>query len=87
MPSASRSSVAQLSVSASQLIKLIKSVSSLVLKNENSLLWSGFFYKKRRLISKFNQKQSFACIGVILEFFQCFNTLRNSVQCSYLARC
>ena len=32
MPSASRSSEAQFSVSASQLIKLIKSVSSLVLK-------------------------------------------------------
>ena len=32
MPRASRSSVAQLSVSASQLIKLIKSVSSLVLE-------------------------------------------------------
>ena len=32
MPSASRSSVAQFSVSASQLIKLIKSVSSLVVK-------------------------------------------------------
>ena len=34
MPSASRSSVVQFSVSASQLIKLIKSVSSLVLKKE-----------------------------------------------------
>ena len=38
MPSASRSSVAQLSVSASQLIKLIiKSVSSLVLKKEKKV--------------------------------------------------
>ena len=34
MPSASRSSVAQLSVSASQLKKLIKAVSSLVLKKQ-----------------------------------------------------
>ena len=38
MPSASRSSVAQFSVSASQLLKLIKSVTSLVLKKEKSRL-------------------------------------------------
>ena len=35
MPSSSRNNVAQFSVSASQLIKLIKSVSSLVLKKRN----------------------------------------------------
>ena len=35
MPSASRSSEAQFSVSASQLIKLIKSVSSLILKKSH----------------------------------------------------
>ena len=36
-------------VSGSQLIKLIKSVTSLVLKKEKSLLQSAFFYEKRRL--------------------------------------
>ena len=45
MPSTSRSSVAQFSVSASQLIKLRKSVSSRVLKKEKSLLKSAFFTK------------------------------------------
>ena len=47
MPSASRSSVAQFSVSASQLIKLIKSVSSLVFKKVTAIVY--VFYEKRRL--------------------------------------
>ena len=48
MPSASRSSVAQFSISAGQLIKLIKSVSSLVY--EKSHYYSPrFSSKKRRL--------------------------------------
>ena len=51
MPSASRSSVAQFSVSASQLIKLIKSVSSSVLKKEQKRKVTAIvcvFYEKRR---------------------------------------
>ena len=46
MPSASRSSVAQFSVSAGQLIKLIKSVSSLVLKREKKSLLCLRFLRK-----------------------------------------
>ena len=45
MPSASRSSVA-VNVSASQLIKLIKSVTSLVLKKKKSLCYSLRFLRK-----------------------------------------
>ena len=47
MSSASRSSVAQFSVSASQLIKLIRSLSSLVLKKVTAIVC--VFYEKRRL--------------------------------------
>ena len=47
MPSGRRSSVAQFSVSASQLIKLIKSVTSLVLKKKSH------YYSMRRLKSDF----------------------------------
>ena len=46
MPSASRSRVAQFSVSASQ---LIKSVSSLVLKKRKVTAIVSAFYEKRRL--------------------------------------
>ena len=45
----SRRSYISVAVSGSQLIKLIKSVTSLVLKKEKSLLYSAFFYEKRRL--------------------------------------
>ena len=48
MPSASRSSVA-VSVSASQLIKIIKSVTSLVLKKRQVTAIVCVFYEKRRL--------------------------------------
>ena len=48
MPSSSRSSVAQFSLSASQLIKLIKSVSSLVLRKEKVTIVC-VFYEMRRL--------------------------------------
>ena len=57
MPSASRSSVAQFSVSASQLIKLIKSVSSLVFKKKEkevtAIVCVFVFYEKRRLKTNF----------------------------------
>ena len=49
MPSASRSRVAQFSVSASQ---LIKSVSSLVLKKRKVTAIVSAFYEKRRLKKK-----------------------------------
>ena len=67
MPSASRSSVAQFSVSASQLIKLIKSVSSLVLKKVTTVVcvflrkaptkkWVDFRTSQCTLIRRRNQE-------------------------------
>ena len=58
MPSASRSNVV-VNVSESQLIKLIKSVTSLVLKNKKkvtAIVW--VFYEKRRLQIRHLQKMS-----------------------------
>ena len=58
MPSASRSSVAQFSVSASQLIKLISSVSSLVLKKRKVTAIVCVFHEKRRLKNEVPQCQT-----------------------------
>ena len=76
MPSASRSSVAQFSVSAIQLIKLIKSVSSLVLKKKSHCYSLRFLRKaptKNYAIKLILYLHKYICFKpniIVAEFFK-----------------
>ena len=77
MPSASRSSVAQFSVSASQLVKLIKSVSSLVLKKKKKINCYSLHRLKNRKEDLFGLEGLFAYIIENIVFFE--YKIKNSV--------